>query len=169
MQNSTSDIQSLAARIEKLESQNRWFKRGACATLLLFGSVLLMGQAKSLPDDIEARSFVLRDSSGIKRAELTMGKDDPVLSFFDSKGVQSSLVSDGLVLLADPKHPRPAGYVVLGVTNGEPRIALRDSDGFSADLGVTDTSIARTGEQRKTSAASLVLFGKNGKVLWSAP
>jgi len=27
----------------------------------------------------------------------------------------------------------------------------------------------RTGEKRKTSAALLVLFGKDGKVLWSAP
>jgi hypothetical protein len=72
MQDLTSDIQSLAARVVKLEGQNRWLKRGACAALLLFGSVLVMGQARHLPDVIEAHSFVLRDSTGIKRAELTM-------------------------------------------------------------------------------------------------
>ena len=51
----------------------------------------------------------------------------------------------------------------------EPLIVVNDPEGFSAQLGSVDLVTPRTGEQHKTSAASLVLFGKDSKVLWSAP
>ena len=59
--------------------------------------------------------------------------------------------------------------VSLGLTSMGPFIVANDSEGFSAELGSTSLVTTRTGEQHKSSAASLVLFGKDGKVLWSAP
>jgi hypothetical protein len=48
-------------------------------------------------------------------------------------------------------------------------IDVSDFHGFRAVIGSTPLETPRTGEAHKTSAASIVLFGKDGKVLWSAP
>jgi hypothetical protein len=173
MRDSTSDLQSVTARIAKLEGQNRLLKRGGLTLLLLPLVLIVMGQARP-SDALEAHSFVLRDSSGIKRAELAMAKEDAVLRFFDAKGLQTSSVMDGFVFLVDPEATKVApetGYIMLSMAKGDPDIIVRDSNGFNASLGVTDSVTVRTGEQHKSTAASLTLFGsgKDGKVLWSAP
>lgn len=50
-----------------------------------------------------------------------------------------------------------------------PRITIIDDEGFQAVLGSTGTVETRTGRTNQTSAASLILFGKDKEVLWSAP
>lgn len=50
-----------------------------------------------------------------------------------------------------------------------PNIALSDDQGFSTTIGSAALETLQTGESHRTSAASIVLFGKSGKVLWSAP
>lgn len=57
----------------------------------------------------------------------------------------------------------------LAVEGSEADLRIHDSSGFETVLGNTDLVTERTGESRKTSAASVVLFGKDSKVLWSAP
>lgn len=173
MNPATPDLESLAVRMEKLEKQNRLLKRSGLALLLLPLCVALMGQAGPART-IEAQSFVLRDSNGIKRAELAMAKGDAILRFFNSKEQQTSTVSDGFIFLIDPQHTKAtaeAGYVMLSMVQEEPSIIIRDTQGFSATLGVADTVTTVTGEQHKTTAASLKLFGpgKDGRVIWSTP
>jgi hypothetical protein len=80
MQISTPDLQSLVTRVDKLERQNRLFKRGGLALLLAAATLILMGQARP-SDTLEAHGFVLRDSSGIKRAELAVLAGGPVLRY----------------------------------------------------------------------------------------
>jgi len=54
--------------------------------------------------------------------------------------------------------------------DGSPSIELYDQDGKQrAVLGSTDLEVTKTGTQIKKSPASLVLFGKEGKVIWEAP
>jgi hypothetical protein len=50
-----------------------------------------------------------------------------------------------------------------------PSLDLSDKQGFRATVGGTQLETPRTGETHKTSAASVVLLGKGGSVLWSAP
>jgi len=59
--------------------------------------------------------------------------------------------------------------VSLGLIRNRPSLVIKDAQGFYAQLGSADLVTTRTGEERQTSAASLVLFGKDGKVIWSAP
>jgi hypothetical protein len=128
----------------------------------------VMAQAKPA-HTVEAQDFILIDSSGTKRAELRMDVDDAVLHFFDSKGDQTSFVTDGFIFLQEPGNDK-AGAVSLGMDQGKkPMVEVDDGNGFSAILGTTDTVAVKTGERRTTSAASLKLFGKDRKVLWSAP
>jgi hypothetical protein len=48
-------------------------------------------------------------------------------------------------------------------------LSIADPNGFRSVIGSVDLETPRTGERHKTSAASVVLFGKDGKLLWSAP
>lgn len=66
--------------------------------------------------------------------------------------------------------------VALGFNRGHvlvdadaPRIKVMDAEGFETHIGSTDLIVTQTGTTSKTSAASVVLFDKGKKVLWSAP
>ena len=225
MQNSTSDLDLLAARIERLEKQNRRLKRSVLAVLLGAASLVVMGQARP-STTLGAQSFVLRDATGGKRAELVLESESPrsiptpTLRFFDEKGNQTLFLSStrlelagqsdlgtniilddakgvaradlgladdqSFVLLNDSKavprirvelnHGQPKialqnekelPRLGLVIANDEPAVALDDAQGFSAVFG--STSLLGPGAGPATSAASLVLFGKDGSALWSAP
>jgi hypothetical protein len=185
MDSSPSELQSLSIRVETLERQNRLLKRAGFALILLPVCLAVMGQAGS-ERTIEAQDFVLRDPTGIKRAELSMGKYGPfstgtnaVLQFFNSKGQPTSIVNDGFVFLVPPENKKAApvgsspfgAYVMLSTRDEEPDLVISDTQGFQAHLGVTDTVTTRTGEQHKSTAASVTLLGppKDNKVIWSAP
>ena len=55
------------------------------------------------------------------------------------------------------------------MSSGGPVLVLDDASGFATEIGVTDLVTPATGETHETSAASVVLLGKDKKVLWSAP
>lgn len=61
------------------------------------------------------------------------------------------------------------GSLSLAVEGGDPNLQIQDNNGFETILGSTELVTPRTGETHKTSAASVVLFGKDSKILWSAP
>ena len=94
MQNSTSDFQALAARIESLERHNRFYKRGGLALLLTVAILVVMGQAQP-SRTVEAQDFILKDANGNKRAELALLNDNPMLTLFDTKGEAAVRVSAG--------------------------------------------------------------------------
>jgi hypothetical protein len=50
-----------------------------------------------------------------------------------------------------------------------PYISLLDKQNYMTVIGSADLVTPSTGETHKTSAASVVLFGKDKNVLWSAP
>jgi hypothetical protein len=52
--------------------------------------------------------------------------------------------------------------------SGSPTIELEDEQGFQTIIGRTDLEAVKTGESRKTSAASMVIIDKEGKVIWKA-
>ena len=227
MQNSSSNFDFLAARVEQLERQNRRFKRGGLAVLLAGACLFAMGQARPA-GALGAQSFVLRDASGGKRAELVLESESPrsspspTLRFFDDKGNQTLFLSStrielagqselgtnillddakgvaradlglfgdqSFVLLNDAKgtprvrvdldHGQPKvdlqdaqeiPRVGMAIVQNEPTIGLDDTNGFSAVLGSTSLVTAGTGQERLTPAASLILFGKDGNVLFAAP
>ncbi len=82
----------------------------------------------------------------------------PRLVLNDANG--NVALATGSIFLSDPK-----GNVSLG----QGSIGVGDGQGFRTTIGSTELGTPRTGETHKTSAASIVLFGKDRKVLWSAP
>ena len=74
------------------------------------------------------------------------------------------------IILSSPAGPAGKIHGIHlrdGESNG-PEVAVFDSAGFAAEIGVTQNNVIATGEQRTTSAASLVLLN-NHKVIWTAP
>jgi hypothetical protein len=185
-------------------------KRGALACLVGVASFGLMGQAQrkparppapapapafTLPKNIEAQSFVLKDASGRVRAELSMGGTGPSLKLRDQSGtalVTLSLNDDKpagpFLLLSDPQHHAGLSISILegagsqltltgeradiqahiGVTPDGTSLALSDQEGFSTNIG-SGVQPGKGGQIKKTSAASITLFNKDRKVLWSTP
>ena len=64
-----------------------------------------------------------------------------------------------------------AGRFFVGTddNSGGPSVRVEDKEGYSGVIGRTDLETLGTGRKTQTPAASLVLFGKDKKVLWSAP
>jgi hypothetical protein len=98
------EMQLLEVRIERLERQNRLFRRGALTCLIGLVSVGLMRQTKHprkaapttapaapvMPEKIEAGSFILKDSNGKTRAELSMAGTGPTFKLRDESGTPLS-------------------------------------------------------------------------------
>jgi hypothetical protein len=118
----------------------------------------------------DSPELALSDAKGKVRARLVAWPDGPGLALSDAKGkVRARLVAwpdgPGLILNDANENSR----VVLGADSDGPGLWLGDANGFETDIGVTGLVTPATGETHTTSAASIVLFGKDGKVLWSAP
>jgi len=69
-------VDVLARRIDRLERQNRRFKRGVTAIVLGIVAVLLMGQTVAKSPTVEAQKLVLKDKRGKIRAVLGEFSDD---------------------------------------------------------------------------------------------
>jgi len=66
----------------------------------------------------------------------------------------------------------PSGYFLVsldGTVIAGPQLEIADKEGYSTQIGKTDLVATKTGKKERTPAASLVLFDKDKKVLWSAP
>jgi hypothetical protein len=132
--------------------------------------------------------------NGHVRAELGLTGSTPSLKFKDENGsalVTLALNSDApggpLLLLSDPQHHASVALSVLehagpqfsltgeradiqlhmGVAPDGTTLELSDKDGFTTSIG--NGVVAKNGQAKNTSAASIVLYGKQRKVLWSVP
>ena len=189
MSSPTPDWTAVVERLEKLEKQNRRLKQAGAVALILAAAVLLMGQA-SPNRTVEANRFVLTDRSGneqgvlmlkpsgpsfmlldpnsLATAELSIRGHNPDLILLDANGkVRFTLNAglDGAELALSPGDAR----IQAGTLLSETSLQVSDKEGFQATFGTTDLVTPRTGETHKTSAASVVLFDKDGTVLWKAP
>ena len=192
MQIPESTLEAIANRVAKLEAQNRRLKKVGIASLIVAAAVIAMGQA-STKKVIEANEFVLKDTNGETRAWLGMaqtvaqlviygpennkggfmiigsGPNGPIISLADGKANQR--VNLDLQPGGDPRliFRDESGSSTAYLAGGGPYLSLSDGEGFQTTIGRTDLLTPRTGESHKTSAASVVLLGKDRTVLWSAP
>lgn len=126
-------------------------------------------------------ALVFFDESGRKQMSLSVGNDLKGVGHA-SLALGEGAVNEHLVLAGTGPDDwvtisdgglflrgKGAANVLLTASGPDsPYIEVNDSQGYSTDIGVTET-YRRTGESLKSSAASLVLLGKDKRVLWSAP
>src|SRR5262249_43469011 len=98
MTHTTACLDTVIARLEKIERQNRCLKLAGACLLILGSSLLCMGAFASPSRTIKAEYFALLDPGGKVRARLSTIGDSAVLSFNDQHGlIRASLTvgSDG--------------------------------------------------------------------------
>ena len=187
-------LQAITERLEKLEEQNRRLKWGGVTIFAIFAALYapgLMGQAAPSPRVVEAQKFILKDANGNVRgwmgvigegSELTLGNahaqpmmelmvstDASDLHFFGTRksgmnlGVNSG---DPAFSMIDAEGSGRAG---VAFANDGPSLTLEDAKGFSTVVGTTQLETPANGEAHHTSAASVIFFDKNKKVIWQAP
>jgi hypothetical protein len=132
----------------------------------------------------------LYDESGKPRVAIEAAKNSDFIVLGGTRsnesgkpGVYLEASKDGDLILLGPTGSKESSAFTnsgfgmwgntgrFGVDLGEegPRIHLDDNEGYSTTLGRTDLVSPTSGRKERTPAASVVLFGKNQKVLWSAP
>ena len=200
--------QPLEIRIERLERQNRLFRRGALTCVIALVSVGLLGQTKhphkagtatpaapAIPEKIEAGSFILKDSNGKIRAELSLAGTGPTFKLRDESGtplitlsLNDSSPQGPMMLFSDPQHHAGVSVSVLegmgsqlSLVGARPDIQARmavapegtsfemsDANGFTTSIG-NGIQASKGKQPKKTTAASVTLYGKDRRVLWSTP
>jgi hypothetical protein len=90
---SEADLQELVERMGRLERQNRRWKLGSIlAALVLAFSVAAGARAQQERDQplraktVEAETFLLKDSDGVTRGDLTVTNGVPVLQLYNANG-----------------------------------------------------------------------------------
>ena len=107
-------------------------------------------------DPLGGPRFELNDSEGATRALMNVepsGRSG--IAFFDEQADRGGRNQERLQMTASP--------------SGSPTIHLSDTQGFSMMLGSGGTENAATGETERTSAASIIMSGKDQRVIWRAP
>jgi hypothetical protein len=241
MTHNVENWQALAARLEKLEKQNRRIKGIGIVLLVLAAALVLMGQTPG-HRTVEANEFVLKDADGTVRGRWSVAALGPRFVLLDATGKErvafnmnpggagltlsdasgrarahlvATVNGPGLLLtdangkdrlflfaddtensaglgLQDEKGSQPVRLTVgpdrahlILFAPGErptdrliyleagpglgPQVMVKDKEGFYTSIGTTDLRSPRTGATGKTSAASVILFDKDNKVLWQAP
>jgi hypothetical protein len=124
------------------------------------------------------RLRIEKDGPQLSLNLLGLGTGAPVSVPFPSVATLSA-TRDGpsLTLLGGPLSvPLPSATLSatrdgtsLTLLGDAPSLTLHDKAGYSAVLGTGDLVNNKTGETSKTSAASLLMFGKDNHTIWRAP
>lgn len=141
--------EEISRRIDRLERDNRRLKGFAAAVVIVLAALGAVSAARPVPQKIAAHEFDVVDGSGETRVMLGVIEGGPRIGLFDAQG-----------------KPRAA----MGeAADGSPVVHSQDSRGFAMDLGSTGTVNIMTGQTQQTSAASIIMFGKDHHVIWQAP
>ena len=122
------NLAAITHRLDRLEHENRRWRRGAAGVVIVAVSFALMGQAMrgGIPKVVEGERFVLRDTSGRVLASLGLEADGSVgLLLLDSAGKTRAAV--GVTREGSP-------VMALSDQAGKARVSLTLSDGPGLSL-----------------------------------
>jgi len=116
--------------------------------------------------------LLLEGKSGTVGLDTTSRLGTPGVWLLDAKGklrAAMQIVGDGSMIRLSGSDGE--GHVTLSQFPDGPLISLADAQGFDMDLGRTAIGSPITGASEHTSAASIVMFGKDKlhRVIWKAP
>jgi len=113
-------------------------------------------------NDVKASQFSVFDASGRDRIRLSVNGERPSIQMLNEEGkVRTAVGQEAIALLGNTTDE----YNTLMYD----RVSIREADKSTATLGVTEAVDKTSGKLVKTSAATITLFGKDGKVIWQVP
>ena len=102
----------------------------------------------------------------IKAGSTITDLSNDSLTISDIKNGSKQTDSSGRLTIQEISHPR----IRIKAFKGDAAIEISDDEGKKrAVLGSVDLDVIATGETRKRPESSIVLFGKDGKVVYYAP
>lgn len=157
-------IESVSARMERMEQTNRRWKAVGLGVLVLAGALAMVGQANAPAKVVRAERIELVDRAGVVRGLLATGPDgSPEITFSDALGVTQV----SLRRLTD-HAPR----LTFADRNGKGRLCLAlDVDGAPTlwmfdKAGKTRVVLSLTG---KDEAGGMLILDKDGVVVGKLP
>jgi hypothetical protein len=151
-------LDTIMARVDRLERQNRWLKGMLVLAALVPGVAVVVGMQQATPKVVEAESFVVKDTNGRTLAALGRHGEYHGLNLYDAKN-------------------RPAAS--FGLDRQGTSLGLNDERGRSVTLSATQTSagMAVTYESHEIGVAlgltehgpDLALRDRKGKMLFHRP
>jgi hypothetical protein len=161
-------------RVDKVQARTiELFTPEGNLTVKLGGSPL--GGSELIMFDGNRKARVSLDSSAplLQMGKLEIDNTGHVSLCGGGKGTVR--LGYGSLILSDEAGRQTASLgasdseAVLTLISDTPRLLVGKPNDYRTEIGSTDLLIPSTGETHRTSAASVVLFDKNGKVIWSAP
>jgi len=154
-------MDTLKQRIDRLEREARRWRVLAFGLLAVWSLVILLGATRGVPDELKARRFVVVDETGTTRGS------------FSASGKVASLVLTGntgrrritLAVLG-----RGAPLLMFSDSSGARRLQLAQQPGSDmVHLSIWD----RNNKKRAligvgNQFSGVVLFDKDGKIIWKA-
>ncbi|MGH9357712.1 MAG: hypothetical protein ACRD1O_00885 [Terriglobia bacterium] len=135
-------------------------------------------RVKMYADEKGATGIVLSDAKGKKRAAVAVDSSGGTagIALTDAQGEPREMMgvdsSGAPGIWLDDAQGIPRASMAVS-SSGNPTIELTDAQGFGMTLGRTSTATPTTGQTQRTSAASIVMFGKSKSkdhpVIWRAP
>ncbi len=169
-------LDDLLHRLDRVERENRRWRRMFPLLLAGTAAVVLMAQACAAGKVVEAEQFILRDSNGKHRAQLGVKADGLVgLVLFDQKGQSRAAVAleaDGTPSLGLFEKDGKGG-VLMGVIPRGGQLRAGPIAGADGTLG-----LVLYDQQWRLRARlivgldgtpSLTLHDRAGKVIWRTP
>lgn len=185
-----STVTTLMERLERLERSNRRLKSITACGLVALLAVAVMGQARPVPQSIEAQEFLVKDPGGTVRARLGTYTAGASLNLYHEAGRATLMVSGskaqgahlsladgtgkikGLVLL----NPETVGMYLSPVdATGPPRaprVVFEVQNSGTGGFAVYDRSgqtRALLGAITEDGTSVGVVQDKEGAVMWRAP
>ena len=173
MTSQTPDIQAVLQRLEKLERQNRRFKRVGALALTGVGVLIFMSQAASDSHTVEAQRFIVKDAEGHVRAEFGLSGKAAGLTLYDQKGTTQARLEAGAGALSggqlELRDESGKAYSGLWAGFSGAMIYAHDQDGNEIFLGSLKTADSRSEKLRITGKPTIVMMDKNERDIWRAP
>lgn len=167
------ELRELQERVARLERERLQWRLGAVAAVAALFAVAFT-HASQVIDEVRTRQLVIVDQYGKIRARLGCAPNGSVgLSLWDAEGKVRAglgLLSDGSphLSLADAKGKLRAALAVL--PDEGPSLSLLDANGkVRAVLGACTLETKVIGVEERRPESSLVLFDRDGWVVWKAP
>ena len=157
----TDRWEMLESRVIRLEKQNRWLRAGYLLAALAIVCALTLASSKDAVT-VEAQRFVLKNSKGELRAELTtLDGDYPRLTLQSPNGEKAAELS-------------PVGISVLdhGLPVTLPRAHLGNTGLYFTDkLGrvVMELGGASVSAPQLAPNPQITIFDEKGQSVWRAP
>jgi hypothetical protein len=125
----SSNLATLVTRLERLERQNRWFKRlGGVVLVVACVGLLMAAQGQSGPKAVDANRVSLRDDAGNERGFVKASADGMAIVFTAGGGPRTGLILTGDGVLIQYYDNRGLPKTGVSVENRGIGMGTRTSD-----------------------------------------